>query len=137
MITWTCKTITYSALVMLQAMCTDSITRTVTVQAKPLGLVTLTIESDNAQNNLYAKIGDEITITLVANGTIGSATTTTIASNTITPVLTGSTLVASYIVDSHQFLRQTVLHLPLTQAMRMARKLWYLQRQTYLTLASL
>ena len=48
---------------------------------------------------MYAKIGDKITITLVANGTIGSATST-IASNTITPVLTGSTLVASYIVDS-------------------------------------
>ena len=69
------------------------------VQAKPLGLVTLTIESNNAQNNLYAKIGDEITITLVANGTIGSATGT-IASNAFTSVITGRTLVASYIVDS-------------------------------------
>ena len=78
----------------------DSITRTVTVQAKPLGLETLTIESNNAQNNSYAKTDDKITITLVANGTIGSATTINIASNTITPVLTGSTLVASYIVDS-------------------------------------
>ena len=75
------------------------IPRTVTVQAKPLGLVTLTIESDNAQNILYAKIGDKITITLVANGTMGSAIAT-IASNTITSVLTGSTLVASYVVDS-------------------------------------
>ena len=63
-------------------------------------IVTLTIESNNAQNNLYAKIGDEITITLVANGTIGSATTTTIASNTITPALTDNTLVASYVVES-------------------------------------
>ena len=93
------QTITYSALADAAGNVPDSINRTVTVQAKPLGLVTLTIESDNAQNNLYAKIGDEITITLVANGTIGSATAT-IASNTITPVLTGSTLVASYIVDS-------------------------------------
>ena len=49
---------------------------------------------------MYAKIGDEITITLVANGTIGSATTTTIASNTITPALTDNTLVASYVVES-------------------------------------
>ena len=93
------QTITYSALADAAGNVPDSINRTVTVQAKPLGLVTLTIESDNAQNNLYAKIGDEITITLVANGTIGSATAT-IASNTITSVLTGSTLVASYIVDS-------------------------------------
>ena len=67
---------------------------TVTV-AKPLD----NPESNNTKNNMYAKIGDKITITLVANGTISSATST-IASNTITPVLTGSTLVASYIVDS-------------------------------------
>ena len=93
------QTITYSALADAAGNVPDSINRTVTVQAKPLGLETLTIESNNTKNNMYAKIGDKITITLVANGTIGSATTT-IASNTITPVLTGSTLVASYIVDS-------------------------------------
>ena len=94
------KTITYSAPADAAGNVPDSITRTVTVQAKPLGLETLTIESNNAQNNSYAKTDDKITITLVANGTIGSATTINIASNTITPVLTGSTLVASYIVDS-------------------------------------
>ena len=93
------QTITYSAPPDAAGNVPDSINRTVTVQAKPLGLETLTIGSNNKQNNLYAKTGDKITITLVANGTIGSATTT-IASNTITPVLTGSTLVASYIVDS-------------------------------------
>ena len=94
------KIITYTGPVDAAGNVPDSINRTVTVQAKPLGLVTLTIESNNAQNNLYAKIGDEITITLVANGTIGSATTTTIASNTITPALTDNTLVASYVVES-------------------------------------
>ena len=93
------QTITYSAPADAAGNVPDSIPRTVTVQAKPLGLVTLTIESDNAQNILYAKIGDKITITLVANGTMGSAIAT-IASNTITSVLTGSTLVASYVVDS-------------------------------------
>ena len=93
------QNITYSALADAAGNVPDSINRTVTVQAKPLGLETLTIESNNTKNNMYAKIGDKITITLVANGTIGSATST-IASNTITPVLTGSTLVASYIVDS-------------------------------------
>ena len=93
------QNITYSAPPDAAGNVPDSINRTVTVQAKPLGLETLTIESNNTKNNMYAKIGDKITITLVANGTIGSATTT-IASNTITPVLTGSTLVASYIVDS-------------------------------------
>ena len=60
----------------------DDVTRTVTVQAKPLGIDTLTIESGNTKNPLYAKIGDLITITLDANGTIGS-TTTTIASNLV------------------------------------------------------
>ena len=93
------QNITYSAPPDAAGNVPDSINRTVTVQAKPLGLETLTIESNNTKNNMYAKIGDKITITLVANGTIGSATTT-IASNTITPVLTGSTLVASYIVES-------------------------------------
>ena len=93
------QNITYSAPPDAAGNVPDSINRTVTVQAKPLGLETLTIESNNTKNNMYAKIGDKITITLVANGTIGSATST-IASNTITPVLTGSTLVASYIVDS-------------------------------------
>ena len=77
----------------------DPISRSVLVVAKPLGIVTLTIESNNANNNLYAKIGDEITITFVANGTIGSATGT-IASNTVVSTPTGNTLVEKYIIDS-------------------------------------
>ena len=93
------KTITYSAPADAAGNVPDLITRTVIVVAKPLGLETLTIESNNTQNNSYAKTGDKITITLVANGTIGSATTT-IASNQITSGRTGSTLVVSYIVDS-------------------------------------
>ena len=77
----------------------DDVTRTVTVQAKPLGIDTLTIESGNTKNPLYAKIGDLITITLDANGTIGS-TTTTIASNLVVPTFTDDDLVAAYTVDS-------------------------------------
>ena len=57
------------------------------------------IESGNTKNSSYAKIGDLITITLDANGTINSATTT-VASNTTTPTLTGNNLVAAYTVDS-------------------------------------
>ena len=93
------QTITYSAPAHAAGNVPDSIPRTVTVQAKPLGLVTLTIESDNAQNILYAQIGDKITITFVANGTIGSATGT-IASNTVVSTPTGNTLVEKYIIDS-------------------------------------
>ena len=70
------QNITYSAPPDAAGNVPDSINRTVTVQAKPLGLETLTIGSNNKQNNLYAKTGDKITITLVANGTIGSATAT-------------------------------------------------------------
>ena len=62
------QNITYSALADAAGNVPDSINRTVTVQAKPLGLETLTIESNNTKNNMYAKIGDKITITLVANG---------------------------------------------------------------------
>ena len=97
----------------------DPISRSVLVVAKPLGIVTLTIESNNANNNLYAKIGDEITITFVANGTIGSATGT-IASNTVVSTPTGNTLVEKYIIDS-SFLTQTVLHFPLVYTMRILR----------------
>ena len=78
----------------------DSITRTVTVQAKPLDVETLTIVSNNAKNNSYAKDGDSITITLDANGTIGSATTINIASSTITPTPTSDSFTVLYAVDS-------------------------------------
>ena len=77
----------------------DPISRSVLVLAKPLGIETLTIVSNNGQNTSYAKIGDEITITFVANGTIGSATGT-IASNTVVSTPTGNTLVEKYIIDS-------------------------------------
>ena len=59
------KIITYTGPVDAAGNEPDSIIRTVTVQAKPLGLETLTIESNNAQNQQRhhnAKIGDEITI---------------------------------------------------------------------------
>ena len=93
------QNITYSAPADAAGNIPDSINRTVTVQAKPLGIGTLTIESGNTKNSSYAKIGDLITITLDANGTINSATTT-VASNTTTPTLTGNNLVAAYTVDS-------------------------------------
>ena len=93
------QNITYSAPADAAGNIPDSINRTVTVQAKPLGIDTLTIESGNTKNSSYAKIGDLITITLDANGTINSATTT-VASNTTTPTLTGNNLVAAYTVDS-------------------------------------
>ena len=66
--------ITYSAPADAAGNVPDDVNRTVTVQAKPLGIGTLTIESGNTKNPLYAKIGDLITITLDANGTIGSTT---------------------------------------------------------------
>ena len=76
-------TITYTGPADAAGNVPDSIIRTVIVEAKPIEVETLTITSNNTQNNLYAKIGDKITITLVANGTIGSVTGT-IASNAIT-----------------------------------------------------
>ena len=83
----------------------DSIIRTVTVLAKPLNITTLTITSNNNVNTSYAKANDVITLTLVANGTIGSSTTVSIASTTITPTITSTTvtndtLTASYTVES-------------------------------------
>ena len=104
------QTITYSAPPDAAGNVPDSINRTVTVQAKPLGLETLTIGSNNKQNNLYAKTGDKITITLVANGTIGSATYHYCIKYNHTSCLTGSTLVASYIVDSSVLQDQIVLY---------------------------
>ena len=69
------QNITYSALADAAGNVPDSINRTVTVQAKPLGLVTLILSSYTA-NPLYATAGDSISISIVANGTIGSATAT-------------------------------------------------------------
>ena len=93
------QNITYSAPADAAGNVPDDVTRTVTVLAKPLGIDTLTIESSNTNNPSYAKIDDLITITLDANGTINSATTT-VASNTTTPTLTDDELVATYVVDS-------------------------------------
>ena len=93
------KTITYSGPADAAGNVPDVVTRTVTVLAKPLGIDTLTIESSNTNNSSYAKIDDLITITLDANGTINSATTT-IASNTAISALTDDELVATYTVDS-------------------------------------
>ena len=67
------QNITYSALADAAGNVPDSINRTVTVLAKPLGLVTLILSSYNA-NPLYATAGDAISISIVANGTIGSGT---------------------------------------------------------------
>ena len=94
------QNITYSAPDDAAGNIPDSITRTVTVQAKPLDVETLTIVSNNAKNNSYAKDGDSITITLDANGTIGSATTIDIASSTITPTPTSDSFTVLYTVDS-------------------------------------
>ena len=69
------QNITYSALADAAGNVPDSINRTVTVLAKPLGLVTLILSSYNA-NPLYATAGDAISISIVANGTIGSGTAT-------------------------------------------------------------
>ena len=93
------QNITYSAPSDAAGNVPDDVNRTVTVLAKPLGIDTLTIESSNTNNPSYAKIDDLITITLDANGTINSATTT-VASNIATSALTDDELVATYVVDS-------------------------------------
>ena len=94
------QNITYSALADTAGNVPDSINRTVTVLAKPLGLVTLTITNNNAVNSLYAKAGDFIDLNFVANGTIGSGTVT-IASNTIAHIsFYDERFVVSYILAS-------------------------------------
>ena len=93
------QNITYSAPSDAAGNIPDSINRTVTVLAKPLAITTLTITSSNA-NSSYAKTGDVITLNLVANGTIGSSTTVSIASTTPTPTITGQSLEARYTVES-------------------------------------
>ena len=98
------QNITYSAPADAAGNIPDSINRTVTVLAKPLAITTLTITSSNA-NSSYAKTGDVITLNLVANGTIGSSTTVSIASTTPTPTITtatvaNDTLTATYTVES-------------------------------------
>ena len=49
---------------------------------------------------MYATTGDTITITLDANGTIGSATTISIASIPLTPAIISDSLTATYVVNS-------------------------------------
>ena len=94
------KTITYSAPADPAGNTPDSITRTVNVLAKPLGIDALTITSNNNVNTSYAKSGDVITLRLDANGTIGSSTTVSIASNTVQHTLANDILTVSYTVES-------------------------------------
>ena len=93
------KTITYSAPADDAGNTPDSITRTVNVLAKPLGIDALTITSNNA-NSSYAKANDVITLRLDANGTLGSSTTVSIASNTVQHTLANDILTVSYTVES-------------------------------------
>ena len=94
------QNITYSAPADAAGNVPDPINRTVTVLAKPLGIDTLTITSTNSENSLYATTGDEITITLDANGTIGSATTISIASISLQYTLVNDRLTTTYVVNS-------------------------------------
>ena len=78
----------------------DSITRTVTVLAKPLGIVTLTIEGNNTANSTkYAKLDDQITLNLTANGTISYAIID-IAGNSVSYAAIRNSTNASYIINS-------------------------------------
>ena len=94
------QNITYSATADAAGNVPDPINRTVTVLAKPLGIDTLTITSTNSKNSLYATTGDELTITLDANGTISSTTTISIASIPLQYTLVNDRLTATYVVDS-------------------------------------
>ena len=82
------QTITYSAPADAAGNVPDSINRTVTVQAKPLGLETLTITSNNPNNNQYAKTGDLISVRIVTNGTINSIAGRVIGSGNQVPTTT-------------------------------------------------
>ena len=93
------QNITYSAPADPAGNTPDSITRTVNVLAKPLGIDALTITSNNA-NSSYAKANDVITLRLDANGTLGSSTTVSIASNTVAHTLANDILTVSYTVES-------------------------------------
>ena len=94
------QNITYSAPPDAAGNIPDPVNRIVTVLAKPLGIDTLDITSTNSENSLYATTGDTITITLDANGTIGSATTISIASIPLTPAIISDSLTATYVVNS-------------------------------------
>ncbi|MDI1495562.1 MAG: DEAD-box helicase [Cenarchaeum symbiont of Oopsacas minuta] len=77
----------------------DAVNRTITIQAKPLGVTSLTIQSDNA-NNAYAKLGDQITVTLTVNGTIGTVTLAEIESSTPTSSIANDTITINKTVTS-------------------------------------
>ena len=48
----------------------DSVTRTVTViDYNPLNITSFAVSSDNSANSSYAKVGDEIKITIATDGT--------------------------------------------------------------------
>ncbi len=74
----------------------DQQTRTVTVFAKPLGLNSLTIESNNV-NTSFAKDGDVIIVTLATNGTIDYIVGT-IANNPVAYTVTGNNASATVTV---------------------------------------
>ena len=78
----------------------DQKTRTITVLAKPLGLNSLTIESNNNVNTSYAKDGDAITVTLTTNGTIGNVTGV-IANNSVTYTVNGNNASSTVTVDGN------------------------------------
>ena len=68
------QNITYSAPADAAGNIPDPVNRTVTVLAKPLGLVSLNIAGNNSVNSTsYVKLGDQITINFTANGTISRA----------------------------------------------------------------
>ena len=127
------QTITYSAPADAAGNVPDSINRTVTVQAKPLGLETLTITSNNPNNNQYAKTGDLISVRLVTNGTINSIAGRVIGSGNQVPTTNsgGTSATLSITLLQLQLLQiQTILNLPLEYATRIVQQLVYLQRQT-------
>ena len=78
----------------------DKKTRTITVLAKPLGLNSLTIISDNNVNTSFAKVGDVITVSLVVNGTIGNVTGV-IANNSVTYAVNGNNASYTTTVDGN------------------------------------
>ena len=93
------QTITYSAPDDAAGNIPDSVNRTVTVLAKPLGLVSLNITGNNSVNSTsYVKLEDQITINFTANGTIGHAVINiTDTSNVYT--LSDNNILVNYTLD--------------------------------------
>ena len=93
------QNITYSAPADAAGNIPDSVNRTVTVLAKPLGLVSLIITGNNSVNSTsYVKLGDQITINFTANGTIDHAVVNiTDTSNVYT--LSDNNILVNYTLD--------------------------------------